>query len=84
MDFDEAQVRVKKLTKTPEASELLRLYSLFKQGTAGDIQGKRPGLFDVRGRAKFDAWSAVRGMSQEDARQAYVDLVTDLEKKYGA
>ena len=58
---------------------LLRLYGLYKQATVGDVQGKRPGVFDVRGRAKYDAWAALQGMSREDAMAAYVDLVDELE-----
>lgn len=80
--FESAQVRVKELKKTPGASELLELYALFKQGTLGDVQGKRPGMLDVRGRAKFDAWSGKKGMRPEAAQAAYVRLVSELEKKY--
>jgi acyl-CoA-binding protein len=39
-DFAAAQVRVKQLTKAPDASELLELYALYKQGTIGDVQGE--------------------------------------------
>ena len=80
--FESAQIRVKQLKKTPSPGELLELYALFKQGTLGDAQGKRPGMLDIRGRAKFDAWSAKKGMSSEAAQQAYARLVGELEKKY--
>jgi diazepam-binding inhibitor (GABA receptor modulator, acyl-CoA-binding protein) len=82
-DFESAQIRVKQLKKTPGPLELLELYALFKQGTLGDAQGKRPGMLDVRGRAKFDAWSAKKGMKPEAAQAAYVKMVSDLERKYG-
>ena len=80
--FEKAQVRVKSFAKTPGAPELLNLYSLFKQATQGDVAGKRPGLLDVRGRAKFDAWSAKKGTSSEQARDDYVVLVGTLSQKY--
>jgi acyl-CoA-binding protein len=83
-EFESAQARVKALKKTPSAPELLELYSLFKQATLGDVAGKRPGLLDVRGRAKFDAWSSRQGMSRETAESAYVKLVAQPEQKYGA
>lgn len=83
MTFEAAQAHVKKLKKTPGAPELLELYALFKQGSLGDAQGKRPGMLDVRGRAKFDAWSAKKGMSAASAQEAYVKLVKTLEAKYG-
>jgi diazepam-binding inhibitor (GABA receptor modulator, acyl-CoA-binding protein) len=51
------------------------MYALFKQGTAGDVSGSRPGMLDLRGRAKFDAWTARRGLSKDAAQQAYIDLV---------
>ena len=57
---------------------LLKLYALFKQGTAGDVSGKRPGMMDLKGRAKYDAWSNQKGMSSEDAKAAYVELVASL------
>jgi acyl-CoA-binding protein len=57
---------------------LLRLYGLYKQATAGDATGKRPGMMDFKGRAKFDAWGERRGMSRDAAMEAYVALVDKL------
>lgn len=82
-DFATAKTRVEKLRQTPESGELLELYSLYKQATAGDVTGSRPGMLDFKGRAKYDAWSGRRGMSKDAAKQAYVDTVARLEKKYG-
>lgn len=81
--FEAAQQRVKTLSRTPEAAELLELYSLYKQASAGDVQGSRPGVLDFKGRAKYDAWSARKGMSRADAERAYVELVERLAVKYG-
>lgn len=82
-DFAEAQERVKALPKRPGNDVLLELYSLFKQATAGDAGGKRPGLLDPVGRAKYDAWSARRGLGREAAMQAYVELVNELRRADG-
>jgi acyl-CoA-binding protein len=82
-DFAAAQVRVKQLTKAPDASELLELYALFKQGTLGDATGERPGMLDFKGRAKFDAWTGKRGTTKDAAMQSYVALVEKLTGKYG-
>lgn len=82
-DFASAQVRVKQLTKSPDSSELLELYALFKQGTLGDVQGDRPGMLDFKGRAKYDAWESKRGTAKDSAMQSYVALVEQLVKKYG-
>jgi diazepam-binding inhibitor (GABA receptor modulator, acyl-CoA-binding protein) len=81
-DFLAAQVRVKQLSKTPEASELLELYALYKQGTVGDATGERPGMLDFKGRAKYDAWAAKRGNAKDAAMQSYVTLVEKLAAKY--
>jgi diazepam-binding inhibitor (GABA receptor modulator, acyl-CoA-binding protein) len=81
-DFQAAQLRVKQLAKTPDASELLELYGLFKQGSLGDVQGERPGLLDFKGRAKYDAWAAKKGTSKEAAMQSYVSVVARLSEKY--
>ncbi len=35
-------------------------------------------MLDVKGRAKYDAWAGRKGMSQDDAKQAYVALVEKL------
>ena len=81
-DFSAAQVRVKQLTRTPASDELLELYALYKQATAGDASGDRPGMLDFKGRAKFDAWSARKGVSKDSAMESYVGLVGKLVSKY--
>jgi diazepam-binding inhibitor (GABA receptor modulator, acyl-CoA-binding protein) len=81
-DFAAAQLRVKQLSKTPDASELLELYALFKQGTVGDVSGERPGMLDFKGRAKYDAWAGKKGGSKDGAQQSYVALVEKLAAKY--
>ncbi len=77
-DFRSAQERVMKLATRPGNDTLLELYGLFKQGSAGDVTGKRPGMLDLKGRAKYDAWAARRGMTQEEAQRRYVELVNRL------
>ncbi len=81
--FAEAQERVQKLSKRPSNDQLLRLYGLYKQATEGDATGSRPGMLDLKGRAKFDAWVACRGISQAEARGKYVSLVDELVKAFG-
>ena len=81
-DFSAAQVRVKKLSRTPASDELLELYALYKQGTSGDVSGERPGMLDFKGRAKYDAWAGKRGGTKDAAMQSYVALVERLAAKY--
>ena len=77
--FDAAVAASKQLPEKPDNMTLLKIYSLYKQATEGDVQGKRPGFTDMVGRAKFDAWAAVKGQSNDEAMQAYVDLIESLK-----
>jgi acyl-CoA-binding protein len=77
-DLENAVKRVNALSKAPSTSEMLDLYGLYKQATTGDATGSRPGLFDPKGRAKWDAWSSRKGMSAESARTEYVALAKRL------
>jgi acyl-CoA-binding protein len=77
-EFAKAQKDVKTLTKRPGNEDLLALYSLFKQGSEGDASGSRPGMLDMVGRAKFDAWTKLKGTSQDDAMKQYIAKVKKL------
>ena len=63
----------------PTTTTLLELYALYKQADAGDVAGDRPGVLDVVDRAKYDAWAKRKGVSREEAMQAYVELVGQLK-----
>ena len=76
--FTKAADDVQNLSESPDNDVLLKLYALYKQGTNGDASGKRPGFTSPVKRAKFDAWAGLKGQSQDDAKQSYVDLVTSL------
>jgi acyl-CoA-binding protein len=76
--FQDAAARVQKLSARPSNDVLLDLYALYKQGSVGDVEGKRPGMLDVKGRAKFDAWAKRKGMAREAAKTEYVALVDRL------
>ncbi|MEM7357787.1 MAG: acyl-CoA-binding protein [Pseudomonadota bacterium] len=62
----------------PSNEVKLQMYALFKQGTQGDVSGKKPGAFDLVGKAKWAAWEKLEGMSQEDAMQQYIDNVNEM------
>jgi acyl-CoA-binding protein len=81
-DFEKAQADIKTITKRPDNNDLLFLYAHFKQGSSGDASGKRPGLMDLVGRTKFDAWAKLKGMDQATARQKYIDKVNALLKTH--
>lgn len=78
--FEQAVADSKQLSEKPDNNTLLKIYSLFKQASAGDVQGDRPGMMDFVGRAKYDAWAALKGQSSDTAMQAYIDLIESLKK----
>lgn len=77
--FNQALADSKNLPERPDNMTLLKIYSLYKQGSSGDASGDRPGMTDFVGRAKFDAWAALKGTSQEAAMQQYIDLINSLK-----
>jgi acyl-CoA-binding protein len=77
--FEAAVADSKQLPEKPDNMTLLQIYALYKQATAGDVEGKRPGFADMVGRAKFDAWAGLKGKSTAEAQQAYIDLIESLK-----
>ncbi|XP_076167133.1 acyl-CoA-binding protein homolog [Ptiloglossa arizonensis] len=80
--FQTAVEAVKGLSKRPTDEEFLELYALFKQATVGNVDTSRPGLLDLKGKAKWDAWKSKDGMSQNDAKETYIKLVDKLIVQY--
>ncbi|KND61397.1 Acyl-CoA-binding protein [Candidatus Burkholderia verschuerenii] len=78
--FAQAQTDVTQLPERPGNLTLLRLYALFKQGSSGDVNGDKPGLTDIVGKYKYEAWSALKGTPADDAKQRYVELVESLKR----
>lgn len=77
--FEQAAADAQSLSERPDNDTMLSLYALYKQATSGDVSGKRPGFTNLVGRAKYDAWSEKSGLSQEDAKTKYVELVESLK-----
>lgn len=77
--FEQAVADSKNLPEKPDNQTLLQIYSLYKQATAGDVEGKKPGFGDMVGRAKWDAWNALKGKSADEAMQEYIDLIEGLK-----
>ncbi|CAG4907407.1 acyl-CoA-binding protein homolog isoform X1 [Colias croceus] len=82
--FDTAAENIKKLKSRPSDADLLEIYALFKQGTVGDANpADKPGMLDLKGKAKFQAWSGKKGMSKEDAQKAYIAKAQTLIDSLG-
>ena len=80
--FEEAVAATKKFTSKPSNEELLKLYGLYKQATEGDNETERPGGFDFKAAAKYNAWMNMKGKSKEEAADEYVQLVDQLSKTH--
>ncbi len=78
--FETAIAESKSLSEKPSNETLLQLYSLYKQSTEGDVSGEAPSNpFDFVNKAKYDAWSALKGTTSEESMKQYVDLVNKLK-----
>ncbi|MEN9779743.1 MAG: hypothetical protein RL014_891 [Pseudomonadota bacterium] len=77
-DFEAAVANSKKLSERPDNATLLKIYGLYKQATEGDNAAKKPGFSDLVGRAKWDAWAALKGVSADDAKRQYIELIESL------
>ncbi|PWN97827.1 acyl-CoA-binding protein [Tilletiopsis washingtonensis] len=85
--FDKAVATVGSMPKDgpvqPTQTDQLKFYGLFKQASIGDVNTSRPGMMDFTGKAKWDAWKANEGTSQDDAKKQYVEYLLELLKKHG-
>ena len=85
--FEKAAEDVKKHVKSLADEGKLKLYGLYKQATIGDCNTEKPGLLDFKGKAKWDAWNAVKGKDKEIAKHEYVEYILtllpeDIKKQY--
>jgi diazepam-binding inhibitor (GABA receptor modulating acyl-CoA-binding protein) len=76
--FDQSVLDSKNLSERPDNATLLKLYALYKQGSTGDNTEPKPGFGDMVARAKWDAWSKLKGTAQDAAMQQYIDQIADL------
>lgn len=78
--FEQAATESKTLSEKPSNEILLKLYSLYKQGSIGDVNTDPPSNpFDIINRAKHDAWTSLKGTTQDEAMEQYINLVNDLK-----
>lgn len=78
--FEQAAGESKNLPEKPGNDILLQLYSLYKQGSIGDVNTDPPSNpFDFVAKAKYEAWASLKGKSTTDAMTEYVELVKKLK-----
>ena len=76
--FEAAKANSENLSERPNNATLLKIYALYKQATVGDNTEKKPSFSDMVGRAKWDAWNALKGTEADAAKQQYIDLIASL------
>ncbi|CAH1115613.1 unnamed protein product [Psylliodes chrysocephalus] len=81
--FNKAAVDVKNLKTKPSDQDLLEIYALFKQASEGDVKTARPGLLDLKGKAKWDAYNGKKGMDKDQAKELYITKVQSLIDSIG-
>ncbi|GAA5966562.1 hypothetical protein JCM8115_006869 [Rhodotorula mucilaginosa] len=63
---------------------LLQVYALYKIATVSNRpEGARPGMFDLKGKAKWSAWDRLgseEGMNSDEAKRRYIQLA---EERFG-
>ena len=78
--FEAAAAASKTLADKPSNEVLLRLYSLYKQATEGDVSAGAPSNpFDFVTKAKYTAWEEQKGKAKETAMQEYIELISKLK-----
>jgi diazepam-binding inhibitor (GABA receptor modulator, acyl-CoA-binding protein) len=85
--FEQTVARVRGLPADgpfkPSNEFKLKMYALYRQATDGDVHGKRPGMLDLVGRFKYDAWASLKGLAPDEAMRRYIKEVELAEQKYG-
>ena len=76
--FNQAYEKSKGLSQRPSNEVLLKIYALYKQATEGDIKGERPGGFDFKAAAKYNAWESLQGKTTDEAMTEYIELIEEL------
>lgn len=78
--FEQAAADSKNLSDRPSNETLLQLYSLYKQGSVGDVNTDPPSNpFDFVNKAKYEAWAALKGKTTAEAMTEYIELIGKLK-----
>lgn len=90
-NFKAAVARMDRISKSSPDEDLFKkygdplvmLYGYYKVATVGPINKPKPGVFDIKGRKKWDAWDKATklNMTTEQAKARYVQSVLCLIKE---
>ncbi|ESL08229.1 acyl-CoA binding protein [Trypanosoma rangeli SC58] len=70
-DFEASQALFATMAHQFSDNIKLTFYGLYKQATTGDVNVSKPWVMDFVGRAKWDAWNRLCGMSPDEAMRRY-------------
>lgn len=78
--FEKAVAECNSINVEPDNKTWLRISSLFKQATKGDIDMQSPqDHSDIAAKAEFEAWASLKGKSVKDAQREFILLVNELK-----
>lgn len=77
-EFDNAAESIKASGKTFDNDTLLSIYGYYKQATHGDCTTECPSFWQIKEKAKWEAWNGNKGMSQDHAMKRYIKKVSNL------
>ena len=59
----------------------LRIYGFGRQGKFGDCNDPKPGMFAIKEKKKWEAWTALKGVDQDEAKKQFILIVKPVIKK---
>lgn len=80
IEFEKAFEKASGMTEKLPQDVMLEFYAYYKQATSGDNFTFNAN-FGVRNAFKFNAWMQLKGISPEDAKKKYIDLVNNYTSK---
>ena len=80
--FEEAVVIANTMTQSELPQDVqLRLYAFYKQATHGTIDTRISPIYDLRNAFKTNAWMQISHLSQSEAKEMYIEMITSLVGK---
>lgn len=77
-EFEESVRLIKSSKKSFDNDTLLKLYGYYKQAIIGDCNILEPSFWQLKEKAKWDAWNQHKSMKKTQAMKQYIKLVNKL------
>lgn len=77
-EFLNLSEKIKNSNKNFDNDTLLKLYGYYKQATVGDCNIECPGFWQIKEKAKWEAWEQHKGMKKTHSMKKYIKLVNKL------